>query len=114
MPLSAYARLTQVDVDADLTLLSPGGRQLRIVRTPGGELSVSSDDGTALWEAFDLARSLGLVDLDHRSLRQLRNPLQQALKIGVGDRDVIYWPAGKLPRILSLRGLLSLLRRRRN
>ena len=109
---AAYTVLAKVHIDADLHLDTPSGGRIRISNGEAQDIRVDCSDEQALWDAFDLASTLGLVEVNYRSLKQLRNPLLQTLEIVVGDRTLLVWPADKLPHIKSLRGVLGLLRNR--
>ena len=57
-------------------------------------------------------QATGLLGGSYRQLGRMRNPFLQSFEIEVNDRDLLYWKPGKRPKVLSLRGVLRLLRRR--
>lgn len=99
-------------VAADLELQSPSGGLVRLIGDGLGDLYVDCERSDSLWDAFDLLRELGLADLNATTLQRLRSPLLQTVHVRVGEREVLEWPPGKLPKIKSARGMLDLFRSR--
>ena len=111
---AAYALLGNVHIGGSLELDTPDGGRIHLHGGGQGQLLLDCDSEHALWELFELARSLDLVSLDASSLKQLRNPMLQPIEVVVDGRTLIRWPARKLPKVKSWLGLLSLLGRRRS
>jgi hypothetical protein len=109
---AAFQRLTQGDLDPDLTLESPRGGRIRITRSVSGAVRINCDREQTLWEVFELGQTAGFVDGNYRQLFGMRNPFPQSFEIEVNDRDLLYWRPGKRPKIVSVRGVINLLRRR--
>ena len=109
---AAITLLGKVLITADLQLDTPGGGRILMATNDAGELVIRCSNEDALWAAFDLADKLRLVDLNYQSLKQLRNPLLQTIEVTIADRTLLRWPAGKYPRVKSLRVILHVLRKR--
>lgn len=99
-----------VALDGNLVIDAPGGGSLRCTGAEDGDFHVICSDAATARAAFRTLRAVYPPARRFRFLAGLRNPLAQEIDIKIGERFVLRWPAGKLPRVTSLRGLLSLLR----
>ncbi len=109
---AAYALLGKVAITADLRLDTPGGGRIDVTTSEANDLIIRCSDENALWAAFQLGEKLELVELNYRSLTQLRNPLLQTIEVIIGERTLLQWPPDKYPRVKSLRAVLNILRKR--
>ncbi len=114
MSAAAYALLGQVTIEADLLLEAPSGGSVRISSEANGVVRIGCDSIATLSEAFQLLSRLGVIDGNYRSIRRLRNPLQQGVEVVVDGSPLLVWRPGKHPRVRSLRKLISFLKHRRN
>lgn len=97
-------------LEGDLRLEAPGGGTIRCHHDAEGVFVVHCSDAVTAKKAFSTLRGVYPPARRIRYLGGLRNPFAQDIDVRIGERRVLHWLAGKLPRVTSLRGVIAFLR----
>ena len=106
----AYQILAKVGLDADLRIKSPSGGLIQVKSAPDADrLLVRCSEEDSLRDLWRLCQTIGTPSLSLSNLRHLRSPLLQTVVVSIGERELLSWAPGHLPRLRSLRLLMRLL-----